>query len=313
MYLCWCVTVPSLMQLWVDDDDVSVFKVGVDRDELDFIWDLCRDTLINHYKEHHHLRDTKLSPFSSLLLTLYYLRHYPTIRCLAAELGVSQPYISENIDHTIQSLYKTIVPACLGDLSIPHRGYKEGVIANVKFVVDSTYIILPHHTSKELSKKCYHMKSPTRQGLKWQLTTTTDGVPYHISDVYYGPKADITILRESGVMEKFSDHTLCMGDKGYQGASHVITPKKNPRGGEITEEEKQDNKLIYSKRVIVENCFHQFKKWLIVGGEFRGAIDNALDLQQIKHIIHIVGALVKRYLMKHPLRADPTATTSHSS
>jgi len=311
--LCCYTVVPSAMQIWIDDDDVLQFKLGVDRDELLFMWDLCKDSLINHYREKHHQHNPKLLPFACLLMTLYYLRHYPSLRCLAAELGVGRTVISEYIDHTIQCLYNTIVPACFGDSTLPHRCFQEGVITNVRFIIDSTFIILPHHSVKEESKKFYHLKSPTRQALKWQLTTTTDGIPYHISDVFYGSKADITILRESGVLKNFGDDTRALGDKGYLGEREIITPKKKPKGGEITAEEKKDNKLIHSKRVVVENCFHQFKRWMIVGGEYHGAINNILDLQHVKHIVHVVGALVKRYLMKHPLRRDPTATSSHSS
>lgn len=137
---------------------------------------------------------------------------------------------------------------------------------------------------------------------------TTNGEPFHISDVVHGSKSDVTLLRESGLLDRLSADSRALADKGYIGEDYVITPRKKPRLAELTEEEKKENKVKYSKRVVVENCFHEMKRWGILGGEYRGGFREEGDRKRATRIVHVVGALVKRRLAAHPLRADPEAT-----
>jgi hypothetical protein len=303
-----CDAVPSSLRLWITNEDVLSFKTGLSRDELDFVWTLVADNLVAHYEQQHAQREPPLLPFASLLVTLYWLRHYPTTRCIAAECETSHTVIQEALDHCLDALFTLFVPACFGDSAIPHRVYHAGTLADVRLVVDSTFLILPHHSDAADRKTYYHMKSPTRQALKWQLCVTTDGVPWHISDVVHGSKADVTLLRDSGVLDRLPPHTLMLGDKGYIGEAQVITPTKKPRGGELKEADKKENKVRNGKRVVVENCFHEFKKWAVIGGEYRGEFREPTDRQRVTRIVHVVGAMVKRRLASHPLRAEPTAT-----
>jgi hypothetical protein len=233
---------------------------------------------------------------------------YPTIRCIAAELESKHTATHEAINHTIHALYTTLVPMCFSDSTLPHRAYTRGSVAGVRLVVDSTFLILPHHSDKDERKQFYHFKSPTRQALKWQLTVTTDGEPWHISDVVHGSKADIMLLRESRLLDRLSGGALLLGDKGYAGEAKIITPKKKPRLAELKDEEKAENKEKNSKRVVVENCFHEFKRWAILGGEYRESFREASDMERAKQVVLVVGAMVKRHLARHPLRADPAAT-----
>ena len=303
-----CCAVPTIMRLWLDNEDVLTFKTGVIDAELGFVWTIVRDALVTHYQSHHASRDPPLSPFASLLATLYWLRQYPTTRCLAAELDIKLTTLAEDIDHTLLALFNTLVPTCFNDPSLPHRGYREGSLAGVRLVIDSTWLTLPHNSNADERKTYYHMKSPTRQGLKWQLAVSTDGEPFHMSNVVHGSKADVTLLRESGLLDRLGSHTLALGDKGYVGEPKVLTPKKKPRFAELTEEDKKENKVRNSKRVVVENCFHEYKKWVILGGEYRGGFREDKDRLRVTHIVHVIGAMVKRHLAIHPLRADPAAT-----
>lgn len=307
-YLLVCDPVPTVMATWLTSDDVLSFKTGLTHDDVDSVWRLVDDVLVKHYAVHHERREPPLSPFASLLATLYWLREYPTTRCMAAELDTNQTIIIEAIEHTMQVLLTTLVPAYFCDSALPHRAYSEGCLSGVRLVIDSTFLILPHHSDAEERKRCYHMKSPTRQALKWQLAVTTDGVPFHISDVVYGSKADVTLLRESGLLDRLTGETRALGDKGYVGEPKVVTPMKKPRLAELKEEDKKENKTKHSKRVVVENCFHEFKRWTILGGEYRGDIKEAKDLQHASRIVHVIAALVKRRLAKHPIRARPAAT-----
>lgn len=303
-----CCTVPAIMQLWLENEHVLSFKTGLSSGELDFVWRIVSDTLVKHYEEHHTQRDPPLSPYASLLTTLYWLRQYPTVECMAAEMDAKSTAIFEHVEHTLVALFNTLVPACFAGLPLPHRGYEAGSLVGVRLVVDSTFLILPRHKDKAERKTYYHFKSPTRQALKWQLAVTTDGDPFHVSAVVPGSTADVTLLRDSGLLDRLAAHTRILGDKGYIGEEKVVTPKKKPAKKELNEEEKNDNKVVNGKRVVVENCFHEFKKWAVLGGEYRGEFRTAASRERVTHIIHVIAALVKRRLIEHPLRARPAAT-----
>lgn len=62
-------------------------------------------------------------------------------------------------------------------------------------------------------------------------------------------------------------------DTGFQGFApeHVCTyqPKKKPRGGELTAEEKAENQLISSIRILVEHVMAGVKRCRIVHDVFR--------------------------------------------
>lgn len=298
------------MQCWIENKSLLELQLGVSRDELYFVWSSVKNTLVTHYEAKHATRATPLTPFASLLVTLHWLKHYPTDKLLAEMVDVAPSTIQEHLQHTIHSLFLTIVPQCFSDYHMPHRGFVDGCLAKVRLVVDSTWITLPHQHDETERKQCYHHKSPTKQALKWQLCTTTTGEPWHISDVVLGSKADVTLLRESGLLDLLGDETLVVGDKGYQGEAQVVTPRKKPRGGEVTKEQKADNKIIGGKRVVVENTFHQFKEWAVLGHEYRGEWRGDAALKRASEIVHVIGALVKRRLEKHPLRAHAKATVS---
>jgi hypothetical protein len=101
--------------------------------------------------------------------------------------------------------------------------------------------------------------------------------------------------------------TKFLGDKGYVGEeARIVTPKKKPRGGELTAEEKKANEEIHSTRAVVENCVHEFKRWAILGGVYRGKWRRDASLKKLTKIVRVVGALVKRYLKAHPLRVRHT-------
>ena len=65
-------------------------------------------------------------------------------------------------------------------------------------------------------------------------------------------------------------------DTGFQGLQHifknVFIPKKKPRGGELTQEEKAWNRLISSSRIGVEHAIGGMKRFGIASKIFRGRL-----------------------------------------
>ena len=62
-------------------------------------------------------------------------------------------------------------------------------------------------------------------------------------------------------------------DSGYQGIVEIHknseTPKKKPKGGELTQEEKFENRRISRERILIENINAKIKVFKIMANKYR--------------------------------------------
>jgi len=168
-----------------------------------------------------------------------------------------------------------------------------------KLIVDSTFIAIPQPDDSTERKAYYHAKSPTKYALKVQIACDFRHRIVHVSECYKGSVHDITILRESGLLEHLNDSVQIIADKGYIGEEYVVTPRKKPHGRELEEEDKEFNRNINSARAAIENINQRLKIYSILGDVYRGAID---DYRKITKIVQVVSALCNMNLDKYPIR-----------
>jgi len=80
-------------------------------------------------------------------------------------------------------------------------------------------------------------------------------------------------LYEASVGSAVSDSIKIQGDSGYQGILklHINseTPKKKPKGGELTAEEKEENRRISRERILIENINAKIKVFKITSNKYR--------------------------------------------
>jgi hypothetical protein len=69
------------------------------------------------------------------------------------------------------------------------------------------------------------------------------------------------------------DSIKTQADSGYQGILAVHknseTPKKKPKGGELTQEEKLENRRISRERILIENVNAKIKVFKIMANKYR--------------------------------------------
>ena len=62
-------------------------------------------------------------------------------------------------------------------------------------------------------------------------------------------------------------------DSGYQGIAEIHknseTPKKKPKGGDLTQEEKLENRRISRERILIENVNAKIKVFKIMANKYR--------------------------------------------
>jgi hypothetical protein len=79
--------------------------------------------------------------------------------------------------------------------------------------------------------------------------------------------SDIKICRQT--FNKFAYQQAFSGDKAYLGEAQITTPQKKPKNGQLTEEQKEENKTLSSKRIFVEHLIRVVKIFKIAQERFR--------------------------------------------
>ena len=84
-----------------------------------------------------------------------------------------------------------------------------------------------------------------------------------------GPHADVKIWNETELPDDLKEKPK-VGDKAYLGAAKPTqTPKKKPKGGELSELEEEENKRISQERIYVEHSIRKVKGYRVVRDEYR--------------------------------------------
>ena len=86
-----------------------------------------------------------------------------------------------------------------------------------------------------------------------------------------GPVHDFALYKRSGVEPHESLEVLA--DSGYQGLDKLHakgrTPRRKPRKGRLTDEQKRSNRELASRRVVVEHVIRSLKIFRILAERYR--------------------------------------------
>ncbi len=130
----------------------------------------------------------------------------------------------------------------------------------------------------------------------------------HLAAVDEGKRVLILSLARSGKLhdKKFHDHEDMAGtvpdeipielDLGFLGVQkqydNIRIPHKKPKGGELTEEQKAENRALSQSRVVCENTFAGVKRYGAVSAVYRNRIEDFDD-----HLMLTAAGLWNFYLM----------------
>jgi hypothetical protein len=195
-----------------------------------------------------------LGLYTSVVVTLTYLRRNRVQAELAETYGVSQPTISRAITTMtplVEKLLRRFVPTA--DELDPQKQY----------VVDGT--LLPCW-SWAGHRELYSGKHKTT-GMNVQVACTLEGQLAWISDPIDGCRHDTHCLRESAALPDDAAHNW-VGDKGYVG-NDMATPHKKPIYRDLVDWEREYNTAINRVRYVIEQVIANFKTWRIMHTDYR--------------------------------------------
>ena len=205
----------------------------------------------------------KLGLEDQALVCLQYWREYRTYFHIASDWQVSESTVCR-IVHWVESTLISSGKFRLG-------GKKSLLISSQKpktAVMDVTesQIERPKHKQKR-----FYSGKQKRHTLKSQLIIdlTTQEIRCIVNGS--GRKHDYKLFVESKV--RFHSETESLEDSGYQGISKLHTnshlPQKKPKGGKLTKEQKQSNRALASRRVVIEHVFRRLKVFRILSQRYR--------------------------------------------
>lgn len=284
--------------VWLQNEELLKYKIGLSSTELRSIWLACRDDMVSHYLSEHTIEPV-LYPYDSLILCLYWLRCYFSERALAAEYNVVQSTIHEHIAHTLASLLSCFVPNYIKPHDKPTS--RDQLLDGRSYyaVVDASHVSINQPREQAVRSTYYIAKSGTRYGLKFQVACDINGHIWQVSNMVAGSTHDKTLFTQTLVPAALSTRYQVLADLAYLSTPHVITPHKRQPHTELNLLQKRENKHIHSKRAIVENVFHRLKQWAVLGTVYR---QNIHDLDMASTIVQVVCALYNLQLSSHPLR-----------
>ena len=213
-------------------------------------------------------RPRDLLPIHKLLMTLIYIRHNTSATVVGRMFGFSADSVEKNALPEVIAVLKELFPAARWEAVKRHRNEKWNADEVDKIIVDSFETPIPRPSVNERQKRVYSGKKK-RHTLKTQIYCDQQGKILDITSGHRGPKADVKIWNETELPKPLKEKPK-LGDKAYQGADKpTITPKKKPKGGELTEEEKENNRQISQERIHVEHSIRKVKGFRIVRDEYR--------------------------------------------
>jgi hypothetical protein len=135
-------------------------------------------------------------------------------------------------------------------------------------------------------------KAHTRKTL---IVVNEHGRLRYVSPSAPGATHDLTVLRQSGALEKIPPDLSLMGDSGFQGLQNdapersVALPYKGSHAHPLTPEQKLHNALLSRIRIVVENTLAEMKHFRILADVFR----HPLDLYD-RIVVSIAGIVTRR-------------------
>jgi DDE superfamily endonuclease len=203
-------------------------------------------------------RPKSLSLYKAVKAACMYLRQNATQEFIGDMRDTSQPTISRYVA-TLVPLVKSVL-----EEFTPSVAEAIEVVRGKVVLVDGT---LTPCWSYEEHRELWNKKHKTT-GFNAQLISLLDGTAVWVSGPLPGKTHDARAFKESGAAGILKEAGGGFGDKGYQG-SGLVTPKKKPKGGELTMSDKEYNSQVSSFRAPIERLVGHFKNWKTLHTDYR--------------------------------------------
>lgn len=204
-----------------------------------------------------------------ILLSVVWLRVYPTHDVLGYFFGVSQPTVGRYIQRVLPVLAQTGQDT----MRFPDPGRKRRRsldtllkdMPELVVVIDSFEQKVQRPKDPAQRDEWYSGKKKTHTVKSQVAVDEETGEIVDVSASVPGPTADFTLLQQSALLDRLPDKLGAIGDSGYQGIDKLyvlgFSPRKKPRGKDRPPEDVAYNTAFSRRRIIVENTNCRLRRY----------------------------------------------------
>jgi hypothetical protein len=216
-----------------------------------------------------------------LVFILFYFRFYPVQMLQGYVFGMGQPQANEWVHRLTPILnralgYEKQLPAR------QTRDVEQVLVAcpGLEFIIDGTERPIRRPKDQDKQRHYYSGKKKRHTVKNNVISDKRTRKIKVLSPTVEGKKHDKKLADEQDI--PFPPGSKLWKDTGYQGYepdnTQIFQPKKKPKGGELTPEEKDQNAAISSQRMGVEHSIGGIKVYHIVHDVFRNMRQGFDDL-----------------------------------
>jgi transposase len=211
----------------------------------------------------------ELKARDQILLTVVWLRVYPTNEVLGYLFGVSDTTVSRYVQRVLPVLEQAGRDAMrMPDPGRKRRKHLDDLLNDLPelvVVVDSFEQKVQRPSDHDEQKRYYSGKKKMHT-LKSQLAVDEEtGQIVDVSESVPGPTADIDLLDQSGLLNRLPDGIGGIGDSAYQGIAkrhpRGRSPRKKPKGKPRSPEDTAYNMAFSRRRIVVENTIGRARRY----------------------------------------------------
>lgn len=261
-------------------------------------------------------RKSKYDLRDRLLMTLFWLKVYTTY----AVMGFFYELDATNIEDNLKSILATLDQMSSFTYDRPREEQRKlstpqavmDAFPQVRMVIDAKEQRIqrpktPKGGAGQSEQQPYYSGKKKAHTLKSQIAVRPDGHIEAVSDsVPGGANHDVTLLRDTKLLDQLLDGEEAMFDKGYDGIQHdyphrhFTQPFKARRNHPLEEDQKTYNRLLSTYRILVEHALAWMNRFQVLAQVYRHSRKGHTRL------VRIVAALANRRFAVKPLKIYPS-------
>jgi hypothetical protein len=250
-----------------------------------------------------------------LVMTLFWLRVYPSYPVLAFLFSVDQSTICRNIAE-MMSVLETLTEFEFERPSEERKKLRStqavmDAFPDVALIIDGKEqrVRRPkpqkdEDGNKKNTQKPYYSGKKKCHTLKNEFAVCPSGAIGSVSDSFPGGENhDITVTRKNGLLDRWDPHQgAVMTDSGYDGLQKdypdhcLYQGQKARRNHPLTTEQKEFNRLVSRYRIVVEHTLAQVNVFGVLAQTYRH------PRPRHSKIVRVVAGLVNRRIAECPLK-----------
>ena len=203
------------------------------------------------------------------LLTIVWLRHYPTQECLGYLFGVSDSTALRAVRRCLPLLEQSGQDSMR--LPDPGRGHRRDLPALLKGTPALAVIVdtFEQRTQRpQRRQRAYYSGKKKAHTLKSQVAVDEDGRIADVAPSRPGRWADLKVFKRSGLAGRLIRAGVgALGDLGYVGLDglspklHGATPRRKPRGRQRPPADRRYNRAFARRRIKVEHGINRLRRY----------------------------------------------------